>query len=721
MTPTMTATSHQSSTNLPIPPTQNTAPVLSFSCLYTHDLRRKQKRWQDGVLKFHTFNKRIMVYDVPRNFIGDTHWSESQAIQDGDELELDRGVLIQVGEVVERTETDLTELLEKRTPKPAYGAVQDLQDGAAKHQTSTGSQVISTPRHRTDIQVSAPLSQLRPKSLNALLGKTRGPVGKAVVPTKSPAEVRREKEIALTEEGRSPKRRRVEYPNSVSPIRARGGRVDLPKPVERTTTPASAATGARTIDAESHDTSVSLLAKSRNHTLRRDQVDKQRKEPEKSHSGTSGVLLDDKQDTSRLASNHTSSISERARPQPQASAEVVLSEHRTTTLSSRSLEATSEPLPGNAPPVRSSAQDGESRSTAFDDEPRPENMLRIASKKPRKKLMYRDLLPQEAPPNHDVEPRRKYQRKESQSRRATCEKTVDTQLGDPLEDFHQRQRNRLQRRLSKRTASREETPEQHLPENEERNPQLLVSDRPHPLIEPDLDVSDSLFLTPPQPLKQPSPRPRTEAPSPSPPSLSSVSTSPKAERTLTETDAILVPHPPGPIEPILPYPQPRAEIHHHPAARIKAALPPPPYRSHRPLQRSTSDLTTRTSLPKAPPNPLPNNNLIKRSTSTLQKSLSDTLPARRPPLKPPSAAVPTRTTRTSTLYRSASTASDTPIGKEQVADPWSREAWDLFGYDGSTKRITSEKGNPACGGGLRNGNGGGGETEDLMMESQGYV
>lgn len=701
MTPTMTATSHHSSTNLTIPPTQNTAPVLSFSCLYTHDLRRKQKRWQDGVLKFHTFNKRIMVYDVPRNFIGDTHWSESQAVQDGDELELDRGVLIQVGEVVERTETDLTELLEKRTPKPAYGAVQDLQDGPVEHQTSTArSQAISTPRNHRDTQMSMQVSQLRPKSLNSLLGKPRGPVGKAVLPTRSPAELRREKEIAFSEEGRSPKRRRVEYPTSVTPIRARAGRVDSPKPVERTRTSASAATGARTIETEGHDDFINELAKPRNYTLRRDQVDKQRREPKQSHRGTSGVPLHDRQDNSTLDSTHTSSVSKKARPQPQAGDEAVLSEHRTKPSSSRSLEATSEPVPRNLPPVRTSAQDPESKGTIFDDEPRPENMLRIASKKPCKKLMYRDLLPQEAPPNHDPEPRRKHQRKESQSRRATCEKTVDTKLGDPLEDFHQRQRNRLQRRLSKPTASREETPEQHLSENGVGSPQALTTDRPLPVVDPNLAASDSLFLTPPPPPKQHSPPHPPKLPPLAPLSPNSIPTSIQAACSPAKTDALLIPEP-----------NPQLPPHPQSATQIKAALPPRPQRSNLPLQRSTSDLTTRSSLP-------PNNNLVKRSTSTLQKSLSDTLPSKPPPARI-SAAVPTRITRTSTLYRSASTASDTPVGKEQPADPWSREAWDLFGFDGSTKRITSGNGNPA--GGPRNGNGGGAETEDLMMESQGYV
>ena len=93
------STPHAPRASLSIPSTQNTAPVLEFRCLYTHDLRRKLKRWQDGFLRFHTFNRRIMVYDVPRNFVGDTHWREKTELADGDELELETGgVLVQVGE-----------------------------------------------------------------------------------------------------------------------------------------------------------------------------------------------------------------------------------------------------------------------------------------------------------------------------------------------------------------------------------------------------------------------------------------------------------------------------------------------------------------------------------------------------------------------------------------------------------------------------------------------
>ena len=87
--------SHPKSHNIS---SQNTAPAFDFKCFYTYDLRQKQKRWQDGLFRFHTFNKRVVVYNIPRHYIRATHRRDDKIIGDGDEFELDRGVLIQVGE-----------------------------------------------------------------------------------------------------------------------------------------------------------------------------------------------------------------------------------------------------------------------------------------------------------------------------------------------------------------------------------------------------------------------------------------------------------------------------------------------------------------------------------------------------------------------------------------------------------------------------------------------
>ena len=143
-----------SSPSLSIPATQNTASVVRFRCLYTYDLRRKAKRWQDGFLRYHTFNKRVMVFDEPGNFIGDLHWRQGEMIQDGDELELDKGVLIQVGESMEKTETNLSPLFERKKPS---------------HQTSSSQPRNSQGRSSTTSSQSS-------RSLNDLLGIKRTPI-----------------------------------------------------------------------------------------------------------------------------------------------------------------------------------------------------------------------------------------------------------------------------------------------------------------------------------------------------------------------------------------------------------------------------------------------------------------------------------------------------------------------------------------------------------------
>ncbi|KAJ9639564.1 hypothetical protein H2201_002781 [Coniosporium apollinis] len=169
------STAVYSTPSLSVPPSQNTAPVIEFRCLYTHDVRRKQKRWQDGFLRFHTFNKRVMVYDIPRNYVGDHHWKQGAQLQEGDEVTLDKGVLVEVGEVVGTTETDLSPLFErkpKETPEKAGEA------SPAKAASSIRSAVGLAP------------PPLRHRSLNTLLGTPRGSLGRAILPTTSPYEAR---------------------------------------------------------------------------------------------------------------------------------------------------------------------------------------------------------------------------------------------------------------------------------------------------------------------------------------------------------------------------------------------------------------------------------------------------------------------------------------------------------------------------------------------------
>ncbi|MCJ1428917.1 hypothetical protein MMC29_006828 [Sticta canariensis] len=237
----MTSTAGDHSLCLTVPSAQNTAPVLDFSCLYTHDIRRKAKRWQDGVIRFHTFNKRVMVYDVSRNFVGDTHWREPNSLQDGDDLELDKGVLIQVGESRGRTDQDLSSLFKKRS-----------NPGAASPERTLPVQPASVA---TGNSTSVPLSQLRPRTLNSVLGIPKTSLGRAAIPLKSPFQLRLRKENMCdpSAEARAAKRQRMETPaeratipvpvssvrsaaSTVSPSRRKNSIRDGSRTVEKTST-----------------------------------------------------------------------------------------------------------------------------------------------------------------------------------------------------------------------------------------------------------------------------------------------------------------------------------------------------------------------------------------------------------------------------------------------------------------------------------------------------
>ncbi|GAB7360112.1 hypothetical protein MBLNU230_g7875t1 [Neophaeotheca triangularis] len=190
--------------SLSVPQTENTAPVLEYNCLYTHDLRRKQKRWQDGLLRYHAFNKRVMVWDVPRNLIGETYLTSEEAPQDGDEVTLDKGGgLVQVADCCGHTQTDLTDLKASKKSRTPHQIPSSPVRAVQAHLA------IQTP---IPIPARAPGTgvQLKHRSLNALLGTPKGPIGKAALPTRSPFEEKHGgTENEGWEEGRPPKKPRL--------------------------------------------------------------------------------------------------------------------------------------------------------------------------------------------------------------------------------------------------------------------------------------------------------------------------------------------------------------------------------------------------------------------------------------------------------------------------------------------------------------------------------
>jgi Protein of unknown function (DUF2439) len=161
-------------------PTQSTASVLEFSCLYTRDITRKRKRWQDGILNFHTFNRRVMVYDSTRNFVGDLHWrpmtSSKAGVEDfvdEGEIKLQNGMLVEIGERKGVTETDLRPLLTRKEKGDLGSEGNDRSSPiSARFATGTG-RSISEMRSSVENARAAlnRVSVARPKhrSLNSIL------------------------------------------------------------------------------------------------------------------------------------------------------------------------------------------------------------------------------------------------------------------------------------------------------------------------------------------------------------------------------------------------------------------------------------------------------------------------------------------------------------------------------------------------------------------------
>jgi hypothetical protein len=198
--PLSSAATPRGTASLNVPATQNTAPVIKFRCLFTHDVRRKAKRWHDGFLRYHTFNKRVMVYDTTGYFIGDLHWRQDDGIQDGDELELDKGVLIQVCEPVEQTETDLSTL---------YGNKKKTQE------SPTQAAEPSPPSFRASAPIRSSISSQQPRSLNDVLGIRKTPTSLDVSPYEERQQQKQKEDNRLSSE-RAAKRQKT-IPAEVPP------------------------------------------------------------------------------------------------------------------------------------------------------------------------------------------------------------------------------------------------------------------------------------------------------------------------------------------------------------------------------------------------------------------------------------------------------------------------------------------------------------------------
>ena len=412
---------HPTST-LVVPATQNTAPVLDFRCLYTHDLRRKQKRWQDGIARFHTFNKRLMVYDESRNFVGDTHWRESDPVQDGDELQLDKGVLIQIGEETARAEQDLTELLERRKRAPIVDS-----SAAESMPNPTPHSESATPNPGT--------SALRPKSLNVLLGTPKGRIGRAAIPQKSPFEVRRTARGRTAQDqtataDRPAKRPRLQADSNATVAResqikttlavvnqvkntsaqqAGSVREQLVRPSEQTQrSAAQVPPRAPRVDNDGIQASTLGAQVSRNEREQNDSRKIPKKLSKTSSSSNTGSVSNN-HDIGNV-SGKPNEVTQRKRPQASTSS-------RPTT---------------HSPP--------------------PASHFRIASGKPRKKLMYKELLPKAAAASVHGSPSPTLFQTLSDDQAPTKQVAPDllqAREEDSSSQYHHDQRERIRKRLRK--------------------------------------------------------------------------------------------------------------------------------------------------------------------------------------------------------------------------------------------------------------------------------
>ena len=198
--PTVAITAH------PRPGVQTSAAINEFKCLFTHDKRQKRKRWKDGLLRFHTFNKRIMVYDEPQNFVGDMHWRSEDPVAEGDELEFDT-FLVEIQEALCTVQQDLTGI---HKSLDARRAERQLDPHRVQHQITLTQKGFSS-----NAMDQARVDRLAARPLSSVLAANRGPIGRSSMQQLSPYEQREARILQEGDETPQPKRRKITRPDPV--------------------------------------------------------------------------------------------------------------------------------------------------------------------------------------------------------------------------------------------------------------------------------------------------------------------------------------------------------------------------------------------------------------------------------------------------------------------------------------------------------------------------
>ncbi|RPB03575.1 hypothetical protein L873DRAFT_1731451 [Choiromyces venosus 120613-1] len=66
-----------------------TAPVDEYRVMWTANKTQKIKKWHDGFLRYHSFNRRMLVYDDGRHLVADMYLRDREFLGEGDELEFE--------------------------------------------------------------------------------------------------------------------------------------------------------------------------------------------------------------------------------------------------------------------------------------------------------------------------------------------------------------------------------------------------------------------------------------------------------------------------------------------------------------------------------------------------------------------------------------------------------------------------------------------------------
>lgn len=149
-----------------------------------------------------------MVYDDRGSHVGDMHWRRDYEFGEGEEIELERGgIIVQVQDLVRRSEQDLSELLDKRAKEKEQRQLQAVARARGPTSVLPQSMPQSTPQM---IPRPVPLDhfQLRHRPLHQLIGTPSGHHGRAAVPQESPYESRQQN--ADSPDDRAAKRRKYE-------------------------------------------------------------------------------------------------------------------------------------------------------------------------------------------------------------------------------------------------------------------------------------------------------------------------------------------------------------------------------------------------------------------------------------------------------------------------------------------------------------------------------